>query len=195
MRHLARLIACLFLAAPPMLAQSSPTGSSQNTKIAQTADSKPVPKQPTATVFQADEGDRWMLLGQKLLIFKVDPVTTGSRTLTVSTEEMPPGSNIPIHKHLHEDEVVFVHKGTLRVTLGDDQFEARTGATVFIPQGTWIGFENVSAEPAMILGFFNKPGFEQCLRFMSVREGQKYTQPPAGKLKAVREECHEVMKH
>jgi mannose-6-phosphate isomerase-like protein (cupin superfamily) len=84
--------------------------------------------------------------------------------------------------------------GTLRVTLGDRRLTARTGATVFIPQGTWIGFENVSAEPAMILGFFNQPGFERCLRFMSVREGKKYIQPPAGKLKAVREECHEVMK-
>ena len=187
--HVSRLVVC-----DPRKNALMRDGNQNDRVDARTADSKPVPKQPTATVFQADEGDRWMLLGQKLLIFKVDPVTTGSRTLTVSTEEMPPGSNIPIHKHLHEDEVVFVHKGTLRVTLGDDQFEARTGATVFIPQGTWIGFENVSAEPAMILGFFNKPGFEQCLRFMSVREGKKYIQPPARELKAVREECHEVMK-
>jgi hypothetical protein len=37
-----------------------------------------VPKQPTPTVFQADEGDRWMLLGDKPLIFKVDPLSTGS---------------------------------------------------------------------------------------------------------------------
>ena len=193
MRTHARFASILFLAALRLVAQSQPTTLSQNVSQA-TNEAKPAPKEPTPTVFQADEGDRWLLLGQKLLIFKVDPVTTGSRTLTVSTEEMPPGSNIPIHKHLHEDEVVFVHKGTLRVTLGDHQFEARTGATVFIPQGTWIGFENVSAEPAVILGFFNKPGFEQCLRFMSVREGQKYTPPPADKLKAVREECHEVMK-
>ncbi|MGD1081629.1 MAG: hypothetical protein ABR881_25190 [Candidatus Sulfotelmatobacter sp.] len=35
----------------------------------QTTDSKSVPKQPTPTVFQADEGDRWMLLGVKPLIF------------------------------------------------------------------------------------------------------------------------------
>jgi hypothetical protein len=45
----------------------------------------PVPKQPTPTVFQADEGDRWMLLGKKPLIFKVDPVTAGSDTLMVGT--------------------------------------------------------------------------------------------------------------
>ena len=64
----------------------------------------------TPTVFQAEEGDRWMLLGDKPLIFKVDPVSTGSDTLVVGTEEMPPGNRIPTHKHLYEDEVIFVHK-------------------------------------------------------------------------------------
>lgn len=72
-------------------------------------DSKPVPNQPTPTVFPAGEGDRWMLLGKKPLIFKVDPVTVGSDTLMVGTEEMPPGNKIPAHKHLYEDEVLFVH--------------------------------------------------------------------------------------
>jgi hypothetical protein len=82
----------------------------------QTTDSKADPKQPTPTVSQAGDGDRWMLLGDKPLIFKVDPVSTGSDTLVVGTEEMPPGNKIPTHKHLYEDEVIFVHKGGVRVT-------------------------------------------------------------------------------
>jgi quercetin dioxygenase-like cupin family protein len=103
---------------------------------APTTDSKPVPKQPTPTVFQADEGDRWMLLGKKPLMFKVDPLTAGSETLMVGTEEMPPGNRIP---HLYEDEVIFVHKGAVRLTLAGQQYDAGTGATVFIPHGNWIG--------------------------------------------------------
>jgi hypothetical protein len=87
-------------------------------------------------VFQADEGDRWMLLGDKPLIFKVDPVSTGSDTLVVGTEEMPPGDRIPTHKHLYEDEVIFVHRGAVHVTLADRQYEARTGVTVFIPHNS-----------------------------------------------------------
>jgi hypothetical protein len=58
----------------------------------QTTDPKADRKQPSPTVFQADEGDRWMLLGDKPLIFKVDPASTGSGTLVVGTEEMPPGN-------------------------------------------------------------------------------------------------------
>src|SRR5215469_7760910 len=144
-------------------------------------------------VFQADEGDRWMLLGDKPLIFKVDPVITGSDTLVVGTEEMPPGNRIPTHKHLYEDEVIFVHKGTVRVSLAGRQYDARTGATIFIPHGNWIGVENAFSETATILFFFNKPAFEQCLRAMSSRPGEKFTMPAADKMKAVREECHEVM--
>jgi quercetin dioxygenase-like cupin family protein len=70
-----------------------------------------------------------MLLGDKPLIFKVDPLSTGSDALIVGTEEMPPGNKIPTHKHLHEDEVIFVHKGAVRVTLAGREYDAGTGAT------------------------------------------------------------------
>lgn len=58
-----------------------------------------------------------MLLGDKPLIFKVDPLSTGSDALLVGTEEVPPGNKTPTHKHLHEDEVIFVRKGAVRVAL------------------------------------------------------------------------------
>ena len=106
---------------------------------------------------------------------------------------MPPGNRIPAHKHLYEDEVIFVHKGAVRVSLAGRQYDVGTGGTIFIPHGNWIGVENASSEPAMILFFFNKPAFEQCLRAMSSRPGEKFVMPSADKMKAVREECHEVM--
>src|SRR6516164_7324348 len=182
-----RLASLLLLAAVPLSAQTSPASPPSVTKAhAPTPDSRVVPKQPTPTVFQADEGDRWMLLGVKPLIFKADPLSTGSNALVVGTEEMPPGNKIPTHKHLHEDEVIFVHKGTVRVTLAGREYDAGTGATVFIPHGNWIGVANVSRQPAMILFFFNKPAFEQCLRAMSSRPGETFTMPTPEKMAAVR---------
>jgi hypothetical protein len=69
--HLAPL---LLLAIVPLSAQTNPApATSVNKAHALNTLSKAVPKQPTPTVFQADEGDRWMLLGDKPLIFKVDP--------------------------------------------------------------------------------------------------------------------------
>jgi len=123
-----------------------------------------------------------------------DERLVGSDALVVGTEEMPPGNKIPTHKHLHEDEVIFVHKGAVRVTLAGRDYDAGTGATVFIPHGDWIGVANVSSEPAMILFFFNKPAFEQCLRAMSSRPGETFTMPAPEKMAAVRTECHEVIK-
>src|SRR5271170_3736237 len=115
-------LASLLLVTVTSSAQTAPVPApNANSAQAPTTDSKPVPKQPTPTVFQADEGDRWMLLGDKPLIFKVDPVTTGSDALVVGTEELPPGNKIPMHKHLHEDEVIFIHKGVLRVMLAGRQ--------------------------------------------------------------------------
>ena len=197
MRTFRLLLALLLPVHGGLMAQAAapsrpPRGSSQPT-VAKTVE--PVaPKAPTPTVFQADQGDRWLLVGQKPLIFKVDPVTTGSNSLVVGTEVMPPGNKIPIHKHLEEDEVIFVHKGAVRVNLAGHEYEAGTGATVFIPHGNWIGVENASSEPAMILFFFNKPAFETCLRARSSREGEKFTMPSPEKMAAVESECHQVMK-
>ena len=79
--HLASL---LLLATVPLSAQTTPTTVPMaRTVQTPTTPSKPVPKQPTPTVVQADEGDRWMLLGDKPLIFKVDPTSTGSEALVV----------------------------------------------------------------------------------------------------------------
>jgi Cupin domain len=76
---------------------------------------------------QRHAGRRWMPLGDKPLIFKVDPLSTGSDALVVGTEEVPPGNKTPTHKHLHEDEVIFVRKGAVRVTLAGRDSRPATG--------------------------------------------------------------------
>src|SRR5215218_8435552 len=69
-------------------------------------------------VLSRGEGEARMLQGRKPIWIKVDPQTLGSRTLTVGMEDMPPGDSIGVHKHLQEDEVVFVHRGKVEITLG-----------------------------------------------------------------------------
>jgi hypothetical protein len=85
------LVSLLLLATLPLSAQTAPA-SGPNANSVQHQPQIQNQSTPTPTVFQADEGDRWMLLGKKSLIFKVDPVTAGSETLMVGTEEMPPGT-------------------------------------------------------------------------------------------------------
>jgi hypothetical protein len=70
-------------------------------------------------VLARHEGEARMLQGRKPIWIKVDPQTLGSRTLMVGMEDMPPGDSIGVHKHLQEDEVVFVRRAEVEVTLGD----------------------------------------------------------------------------
>jgi|SRR3954471_18453718 quercetin dioxygenase-like cupin family protein len=53
----------------------------------------------------------------------------GDATLTVGMEDIPPGDSIGVHKHLQEDEVVFVYRGEVEVTLGGSLLRATAGAT------------------------------------------------------------------
>jgi hypothetical protein len=79
MQICARFGSFLFLAAVPLLARTVLLTSPQNSTNNRAPAGNLMPsKEPIPTVFQADEGDRWMLIGIKSLIFKVDPVTTGS---------------------------------------------------------------------------------------------------------------------
>jgi len=145
-------------------------------------------------VLDRDEGERRMLQGRKPLWIKVDPHTLGSRTFTVGMEDMPPGDSIGVHKHLQEDEIVFVHRGEVAVTLGDSIRTAGPGGLVFIPRGTWIGFHTTGPDTATIVFMFNSPGFEKCLRFLSAPAGAAFVRPSAAAITAARASCHQVQR-
>jgi quercetin dioxygenase-like cupin family protein len=133
-----------------------------------------------------------MLQGRKPIWIKVDPQTLGSRSFTVGMEDIPPGDSIGIHKHLQEDEIVFVHRGAVEVTLGDSTHSAQAGGLVFIPRGTWIGFHTIGTDTATIVFLFNTPGFEKCLRFLSSPVGTTFVPPSPADVAAARKDCHQV---
>ena len=56
--------------------------------------------------------------------------------MIVIAEDMAPGDRIPTHRHPDANELIIIHAGTARVTLGDKAQEAHAGAIVFIPKDT-----------------------------------------------------------
>jgi len=133
-----------------------------------------------------------MLQGRKPIWLKVDPETVGSQSLTVGTEDLPPGDSIGIHKHLLEDEVVYIARGHVTVTLGDSTHPAEAGGLVFIPRGTWIGFRTTGPDTASIVFIFNTPGFEKCLRAFSSPVGTAFVRPTPDSIATARRNCHQV---
>lgn len=128
--------------------------------------------QPRPAVIGQNEGERRFLRGGTApLLIKVDPVTTGSRRLVLGSSDLPPGDAIPLHRHLREDEIILITRGSARVQLGREFFTAGPGATVFIPQGTCIALENVGSDTLSNTFIFSSPGFEEVLRAVSSPAG------------------------
>ena len=108
-------------------------------------------------------------------VFKVSKQTNGSQHLLLGTEEIAPGASIPRHKHHGDDEILLIESGSAHVWLGDKEYDARPGAIVFIPSGTWIGLKNTGAERIGLVFVWNEPGFENMMRCASVPKGQPAT--------------------
>jgi CubicO group peptidase (beta-lactamase class C family) len=46
------------------------------------------------------------------LTIKIDPVTAGSKDFVAGTEDLAPGTAIPMHRHHHMEEIVMIQSGT-----------------------------------------------------------------------------------
>jgi len=138
------------------------------------------------------EGEHRLMQGRRPVYILVDSVTAGSSTIVAGLSDMVPGDSIPVRKHLSEEEILFVHRGTVDVALGERTRQVSSGAAVFVPRGTWVGVRVVGTDTATVLFVFNAPGYEKCLRAQSSRPGDRYVAPSAEALQVVRRECHQV---
>lgn len=129
-------------------------------------------RRPRPSVIGPAQGERRFLRGGVApVLIKVDPVTTGSRRMVLASSDLPPGDSIPVHRHLREDEIIWVTRGTARVRLGEQQYTAGPGTTVFIPEGTCIALGNAGQDTFSMVFVFSAPGFEQVLREVSSPAG------------------------
>ena len=137
------------------------------------SDSEMQPTTPRPAVIPADGGEKRFLRGGTApLLIKVDPKSPGSRRMVLGSSDLPPGDAIGLHRHLQEDEIIVITRGTARVQLGKQLVTASAGATVFIPQGTCIGVTNVGPETLSNFFVFSSPGFERALREVSSAPGE-----------------------
>jgi len=108
------------------------------------------------------------------LTIKVSPARGRSTRFSMGTQDLPPTYAIPVHKHLYEDEILFVHSGQGTATLGEETFPVETGATLFIPQGVWHTVVNPHDEPAQLIWFTVGPGIENFFERIGVAPGEPW---------------------
>ena len=100
----------------------------------------------------------------RTMLLKVGPSLTSSQELFIATEEMPPGTAIPLHRHEQHEEALFLHRGQVTVTLGARRVVAEAGTLVYIPVATWTSVENTGPDTASVVGIFAKGAVEPCFR-------------------------------
>jgi quercetin dioxygenase-like cupin family protein len=152
-------------------------------------------------ILEKDEGERRIMRGWpghpepgENFILKVDPKNGGSSHLVFVTADLAPGGEIAAHKHPRADEILFLQSGTARVHLGDVVRVVHSGATVFIPSGTWISVSNIGKDNIILTVTFSAPGFEEFMRAGSVREGEKNLPlSPAEDAEIQKQHAHDVI--
>jgi quercetin dioxygenase-like cupin family protein len=108
-------------------------------------------------------------------ILKVSSKNNGSQHLVLTIGDMAPGGAIPTHKHLQQDEIVLIEKGTIHAHVGDQERDLHTGGMVFIPAFTWVSLKNMGHDAASLVAIFSAPGFEDHMRCESVPTNEKPT--------------------
>lgn len=96
------------------------------------------------------------------IFIKVDP-TLGSDNLALGTQQVTRGAGIPIHRHLHMQEIFYVLEGSGTLTLEDVPHPFERGDTIFIPKNSWHGFANPDHE-LLLLWIVSPPGLEGFFR-------------------------------
>ncbi len=111
---------------------------------------------------------------QKLssFIIKIDKQNGGSQSFWFMSEIMPVGAAISYHRHLHEDEVLYIGSGVAHAHVGAVEGDAHAGALIFIPRNTWVSVRNVGKTPLTLIAAFNAPGFDRFVRCESVPLGE-----------------------
>lgn len=94
----------------------------------------------------------------------IEPGSAGAERLAMGTEEVSPGSRIPLHVHAEAEEILFVYRGSGRARVGDEEVEVGPETAIFIPPGTSHGFVNHTGEPVHLTWTFSPPGEQEKFR-------------------------------
>jgi mannose-6-phosphate isomerase-like protein (cupin superfamily) len=145
-----------------------------------TTASAPIKERPLILAPNQGETREWRPLArlpsavQKLSVFtiKVDRQNGGSPEFWFGTEVMPVGAAIQPHRHLHEDEMLYIGSGVARAHVGSLEGTAPAGSIIFVPRDTWVSINNIGKTPINLFYGFNEPSFDKFMRCESVPAGQ-----------------------
>jgi mannose-6-phosphate isomerase-like protein (cupin superfamily) len=124
---------------------------------------------------EANEGERLRFSDAEFVVRASADTTGGAFTLI---EEAAP-LDTPLHVHKNEDELWYVLEGEHVIQVGDSEFYARPGDTVFGPRGVPHSQRRVVPRTGRFLEFFYPAGFEGFFRELAEAERLGSSMPEA----------------
>ncbi|MFH9424012.1 cupin domain-containing protein [Streptomyces sp. NPDC017529] len=125
------------------------------------------PAEPTASpavsVIGPDDGET-IVLGTTRMRVLEDGSNTGHRLGATESVLAPHTPGPPQHRHAQHDEGFHVLSGTVRFTVGDEEFDATAGTFVLVPPGAPHTFANITDQPAVMLSIFTPDLYVQYFR-------------------------------
>lgn len=97
------------------------------------------------------------------VVIKVDPSRSGA-PFAAGTETLLPGAEIPVHRHLHQEEILFVHKGQGRATLEGEAMTVVPGAMIYAPKQVWHGLRNTGTGLLQVTWLSAPAGIQEFFR-------------------------------
>jgi len=151
---------------------------------------------PRPLLLEKNDGERriWREPPPGDFMLKVSPKNNGSQHLVMGTEDMAPRDEFPTHRHLEQDEILYIVHGTVHAHVGDQEGDLHAGGTVFIPANTWVNVKNAASETASVVFVFSAPGFENYMRCDSVLPNEKVKPLSIEEQRACSHEGHVVYK-
>ena len=101
-------------------------------------------------------------VGRDPVRIKVSPRARGR--FAMITQDVSPGTTIPVHLHELEDEIIFIQSGEGEATLGDTRVALAAGSSLYVPQGTWHGGRNTGRDVLKWVAIYSPSGFEGYFR-------------------------------
>ena len=120
--------------------------------------------------------------GRQITI-KVDSQLTPDVRMSMIAEDLPPNSEIRVHLHQHEDEIIFIRMGHGIAMLGDCEVPVGPGASLYVPQGVWHGLRNNGQETLGMSAIYSPPGFEQAFKDRLLRPNRTQAEIEANRKK------------
>ncbi|MFE9573555.1 cupin domain-containing protein [Streptomyces sp. NPDC006692] len=118
---------------------------------------------PAVSVVGPGAGET-IVLGPTRMRVLEDGSHTGGRLAIAESVLAPHTQGPPQHRHALHDEGFYILSGTVRFTVGAEDYDATSGTLVMVPPGTPHTFANPTDQPAVMLSTFTPDLYVQYFR-------------------------------